>query len=153
MEKPELVVIGGPNGSGKTTLARQYLIESPYTYLSADDIASELSPNQPEKAAIQAARVFSIKFAEGLDRREMLVVESTLAGLSLKRWMTLAKEKGYRITVVFVFLDSVELNLARIAERVARGGHDVPEEDVRDLCTTFGMFTERLLMTGHYSKI
>src|SRR5882724_8827228 len=131
MVRPELLVIGGPNGSGKTTLAREYLRRASSLYLSADDIAFELSPGKPEEASIQAARIFSSRLVEALDRKESLVVESTLAGLSLRRSLSAAKEKGYLIAVAFVFLDSGDLCLARIAERVARGGHNVPEEDVR----------------------
>src|SRR5689334_4517491 len=131
MNRPELLVIGGPNGSGKTTLAREYLRRSSSLYLSADDIAYELSPDKPEEASIQAARIFSSRLAEALDCKESLVIESTLAGLSMKRSLARARDTGYQVTIAFIFLDSVALNLARIAERVAGGGHDVPEADVR----------------------
>ena len=62
--KPILIIVGGANGSGKTTLARQFVRLERYNYLGADDIAYALNERQPEKSAIEAARIFSRKFAE-----------------------------------------------------------------------------------------
>ena len=64
MEQPTLVIIGGANGSGKTTLAREFVALEHFTYLGADEIARELNPQQPEKVAIDAARVFSQRFGQ-----------------------------------------------------------------------------------------
>jgi predicted ABC-type ATPase len=131
MNPPELIIVGGPNGSGKTTFAREYVARTGLRYLGADDIAAELAPAQPQTAAIAAARVFSARLAEAIAAQQSLVIESTLAGLSLRRSLVTAKQAGYRLTLVFIFLEAPEHCLARIAERVARGGHDVPAVDVR----------------------
>lgn len=131
MNPPELLIVGGPNGSGKTTFAREYVARTGLRYLGADDIAAELSPTQPQTVAIAAARLFSARLAAAIAAQESLVIESTLAGLSLRRSLVTAKQAGYRLTLVFIFLEAPEHCLARIAERVARGGHDVPAADVR----------------------
>lgn len=131
MNAPELLIVAGPNGSGKTTFARRFAEAKGIRYLGADDIAAELDPENPLAVAVKAARVFSRRLEESLKNHETLVVESTLAGRSLQSHAEAARELGYRVGVLFIFLDSPELCLARITERVARGGHGVPEEDVR----------------------
>jgi predicted ABC-type ATPase len=126
-----LVLVGGPNGAGKTTFAKLYARSEGLPYLGADDIAFQLSPDDPARVRVAAGREFSRQLAAALQASESLVIESTLAGASLSRSLAKARERGYEITLVFVFLDSAELCLRRITERVAQGGHDVPEEDVR----------------------
>ena len=131
MENPKLIIIGGANGSGKTTLAREFVALEHFTYLGADEIARELNARQPEKVAIEAARLFSQKFGEYLEKRESLIVESTLSGLSLRKWIEKARSFDYAIKFLFVYLSSPELCIQRVAARVAKGGHDVPEADIR----------------------
>lgn len=127
---PELIIVGGANGSGKTTFAREIVAQTGIEYLGADEIAAELNPSAPEKVSIEAARIFSRRFDEFLNSGESVLVESTLSGLSLKKFLRAAKENNFRIRVWFLYLDSVELCVRRIAARVAKGGHHIPDEDV-----------------------
>lgn len=131
MEKPRIIIIGGANGSGKTTLAREYVAVENIKYLGADEIARELNEEKPEDAAIKAARLFSQRLHDLLKNRESFVVESTLSGLSLQRRIEKTRKFGYAVEVVFVYLDSAELCVQRVAARVAQGGHHVLSEDVR----------------------
>ncbi len=131
MKQPELIVVGGANGSGKTTFARELVAERGLKYLGADEIAVELNPTHPEKVSIQAARIFSQRLSEYLERGESFILESTLSGLSLKKSLVKVREKNFTISVFFVYLDSVDLCISRIATRVAKGGHYVPNDDVR----------------------
>lgn len=128
---PRLIIVGGPNGSGKSTFARNYALSEGLPYLGADDLATQLSPANPLAMRIPAARAFSTRLRDALLHGESFVVEVTLAGLSLLRHLTKAREAGYDITLVMLFVDSVELCLHRIASRVAQGGHDVPPADVQ----------------------
>jgi len=131
MKKRNLIVVGGANGSGKTTFAREIVAEKGLKYLGTDDIAFELDAENLEAVKIEAARIFSQRLTEGLENGESLIIESTLAGLSLKKHLKKAKQNGYSISIFFVLLDSVELCLKRIKSRVENGGHNVPESDVR----------------------
>jgi predicted ABC-type ATPase len=117
MEQPTLIIIGGANGSGKTTFAREIVVNFGIKYLGADEIAAELNEKQPEKVAIETS--------------ESLIVESTLSGLSLKKFLLKAREHKFTVSIFFVYLDSAELCLSRVSARVAKGGHHVPPEDVR----------------------
>ncbi len=128
---PQLVVVGGPNGCGKTTFARLYADSESLPYLGADDIAFALAPRDPASVRVKAGREFSRRLAAAIAAGHSLVIESTLSGASLARTVAAARAAGYEVTLILVFLDSVELCLHRIAERVAQGGHDVPEDDVR----------------------
>lgn len=131
MKQPKLIIIGGANGSGKTTFAREIVANFGLKYLGADEIAAEINAAEPEKVAIEAARIFSKRFNDSLESGESLIVESTLSGLSLKKFLLKARENSFRISVFFVYLDSAELCVRRVSARVAKGGHHVPPEDVR----------------------
>ena len=107
MENPKLIIIGGANGSGKTTLAREIVANFGIKYLGADEIAAELNAAQPEKVAIEAARIFSKRFEDSLESGESLIVESTLSGLSLKKYLIKARKNNFSVSIFFVYLDSL----------------------------------------------
>lgn len=131
MPQKELLVVGGPNGAGKTTYAREFLKQFPRPYHGADAIAAELAPSNPTSAQFDAGCEFIRRVSEQLQRSESFVVESTLSGKSLRNLLTKAKQSGFQTTIVFVFLDSADTCVARVQERVRKGGHDVPELDIR----------------------
>lgn len=126
----QLVVVGGPNGSGKSTFADEYVELYQLRYLGADAIAAELSPHDPFSVRVEAGKQFVRRLKAALQAGESLVIESTLAGKGLDKHLLQAKALGYQISLVFVTLDSPDLSIARIRERVANGGHHVPDEDV-----------------------
>ncbi len=130
MEQPTLIIVGGANGSGKTTLAKEIILAEHLPYLGADEIAARLNPSDTGQVAIQAGRIFSQTLKENLEQKKSLIVESTLSGLSLTKHLRKAKTFGYVVRVLFVYLDSPELCVKRVEERVAKGGHHVPAEDI-----------------------
>lgn len=130
MEQPILIVIGGANGSGKTTLAREYISVEGLPYLGADQIAYDLDLDDVESVAIQAGRLFIQKIAKSIERRQSFMVESTLSGISLRKWINAAHDSGFSVEVAFVYLDTPELCIERVSARVSRGGHHVPDEDI-----------------------
>ena len=114
MDEPRLILIGGANGSGKTTLAREYISVEGLPYLGADQIAYELNPDDVERVAIEAGRLFIQKIAESIELNKSFIVESTLSGLSLRKWLVRAREAGFLISTSFVYLDSAELCIDRV---------------------------------------
>ena len=128
--EPVLVIVGGPNGCGKTTFALRYSGMTSLEYLGADLIAKRLNPASPLTAAVSGGRLFSAELIAALNQGESLVVESTLSGLSLRKPIQLALDRGYLVKMVFVYLDAAATCLARVRERVAKGGHDVPQADI-----------------------
>ena len=131
MDAPNLVIFGGPNGSGKSTFALDHAKLIGFRYLGADQMASEIYPDDPATARIEASRKFLNEIRHAISNRESIIVESTLAGKSLRNTIRFAKSNGYLVTIVFVFLDSSDTCVARVRQRVKLGGHDVPESDIR----------------------
>jgi predicted ABC-type ATPase len=131
--RPRLYVIGGPNGAGKTTFAMEYLPRHArcFEFVNADLIATGISPFRPESAAVGAGRALVHRVRELIARGDDLAVETTLAGRSIVGTMRDARRRGFVVHLYYLWVSSPEVSLARIAARVARGGHDVPEEDVR----------------------
>jgi predicted ABC-type ATPase len=130
--QPRCIVIAGPNGAGKTTFAREYLpqVAKVIHFVNADLIAGGLSPLKPELAAISAGRAVLREIDRLAADRSNFAFETTLSGLGYLRRMNSWRRSGYRIEIVYLKLDSVELALRRIAARVRQGGHDVARRDV-----------------------
>lgn len=133
MSDRRVQIIAGPNGAGKTTFAREYLPRSVAcpTFLNADLIAAGLSPFAPEQAAARAARLMLVEMDALTARGESFGFETTLAGRGYVRRIAAWQRAGYRITLVYLSLPSPEMAVARVAERVQQGGHDVPEDVIR----------------------
>ncbi len=126
------IVVAGPNGAGKTTFVRQYLeTHAGFEYLSADDIALELSPGRPETAYISAGKIFFRRLRLLLAARRNFVTEVTLSSSRLGRHISAFHDAGYEVEIVFIHLESADLCVARVAERVRKGGHPVAPGDVR----------------------
>lgn len=130
-DKPRLLIVGGPNGSGKTTVAMQYATAAGIPYLGADEIAASLDRVAPESVRVEAARQFIRSVDDFISNGRSCVVESTLSGRSFRNRILQASERGFEVTIVFIFVDSADVCVARVAERVRKGGHDVPEDDIR----------------------
>ena len=133
MRKPIVHVIAGPNGCGKTTYATEYLptMAQCNLFVNADLIAAGLSPLSPSSVNIQAARLVLEKIHEFGDKNLTFSFETTLAGKTYLKIIRDLKLRGYEIHIHFLWLRSVQLSLDRIKYRVKKGGHDVPEIDVR----------------------
>lgn len=130
---PHVVVLGGPNGAGKSTVAPHLLrdVLGVRTFVNADDIARGLSGFAPETVAMRAGRVMLDRLTALTRARETFAFESTLSGLGMAGVLRRCRAAGYRVHVLYLWLPSAELALSRVQRRVAAGGHDVPEADVR----------------------
>ena len=131
--KPVFLILGGPNGAGKTTGALAILPQELQIthFVNADLIARGLSPLKPTLADFDAARIMLQRMRELRDQRENFAIETTLASKSLVSFLRESKMMGYETRLIYVALDNPETAIRRVATRVAKGGHDIPEETVR----------------------
>jgi len=129
----QILILAGPNGAGKTTFAREFLATEANcpTFLNADIVAAELSPLQPERAAMRAARFTLQRIREEVATGENFAFETTLGNRSYAHSIREWQAAGYHVALWFLALSSVEVALARVAQRVLQGGHNIPEEVVR----------------------
>lgn len=128
-----LYIISGCNGAGKTTASYTVLPEilDCKEFVNADEIAKGLSPFNSESVAIEAGRLMLQRIENLLEKGETFSIETTLATKSYINLVRRAQAKGYTVRLLFFWLNSPELALLRIAERVAKGGHNIPEPIVR----------------------
>lgn len=128
-----IIVIAGPNGAGKTTFAREFLPHEANCpdFVNADLIAAGLSPFQPESVALRAGRLMLEEIHEKVRQGKSFAFETTLSGRTYLRLLRDCRNQGYHILLVFLSLPSADMAVARVAARVAQGGHDVPEADIR----------------------
>lgn len=130
---PHLIIIAGPNGAGKSTTAPALLKDALHVdnFVNADVIAQGLCAYQPEKAAIQAGRIMLERIHMLANDNANFAFETTLASKSFAMWIPKLKKQGYQFHLVFLWLQSSDLAILRVKERVKTGGHSVPDETIR----------------------
>ncbi len=130
MNDKNLYIIAGCNGAGKTTASFTILPEilDCKEFVNADEIAKGLSPFQPEKVSLEAGRIMLNRIDELLSEKENFAFETTLSTKSYKSKIIEAKEKGYRVTLLFFWLRNIELAKERVKTRVSEGGHNIEAE-------------------------
>ncbi|MCK5802330.1 MAG: AAA family ATPase [Lentisphaeria bacterium] len=126
---PQLYVIAGPNGVGKTTFAMTFLPEAVgcCDFLNADEIARGLSPLAPEAAAFKAGRILLTELRGRIQSRRSFALETTLSGRAYVKHLMAAREAGFEINMIFLWVPSVRITINRVRERVHHGGHNIPQ--------------------------
>lgn len=130
---PNLYIIAGCNGAGKTTASYTILPEilDCKEFVNADNIAAGLSPFNPERVALEAGRIMLSRIHDLLEERADFAFETTLSTRSYVSLIKDAKEKGYDVTLLYLWLDSPDHAIKRVAKRVAKGGHHIPDDVVK----------------------
>ena len=133
MNHPNLYIIAGPNGAGKTTASYTLLPEmlNCYNFVNADEIARGLSPFAPDAVDVQAGRIMLQLIEELLPQMVDFAIETTLATRSYVQLVRRAQALGYRVHLIFFYLETEEQAIQRVAQRVINGGHSIQEEDIR----------------------
>ena len=130
---PNLYIISGCNGAGKTTASFTVLPEmlNCREFVNADEIARGISPFNIESVAIQAGKIMLNRIDELLKQGIDFAIETTLTTKSYLNTIKRAKEAGYKVSLLYFWLNDVELAIERVKIRVAEGGHDIPEDVIR----------------------
>jgi predicted ABC-type ATPase len=130
---PNVYIVAGSNGAGKTTFATEFLPRHAQCreFLNADLVAAGLSPFDPDTAAVAAARVLLARLKTLVQQKRDFGFETTLAGKTYAPMLREIKAAGYVRHLFYLWVPSVDIALARVAQRVRQGGHNVPESAVR----------------------
>jgi predicted ABC-type ATPase len=131
VSRPKAVIIAGANGAGKTTFGRNVLpLDHPDCafFLNVDEIQREA----PQFASpFAAGREMLRRLAGHVARRETFAIETTLSSAGYARQIPDWRRAGYAVWLYYLEVESAELSIARVAQRVAAGGHGIPEADIR----------------------
>jgi len=129
-ERKQLWVLAGGNGAGKSTFYRTQLAPLGLPFINADILAKELYPQAPEQHSYDAAKLATEMRFRLLHEGRSFCFETVFSHPSKIDFVAQAKTLGYEIILVFIHLDTVSLNQARVAQRMSEGGHNVPAEKV-----------------------
>jgi predicted ABC-type ATPase len=128
---PVFTIFAGPNGAGKSSIIRRVDFAGRGNLLEADAIALRIHPANPGQVATAAGREVLLRTRGYLAAGQDFGVETTLSGASIIRAIKQAITRGFFVRLVYICLESPEQCIQRVHERVAQGGHNVPDEDVR----------------------
>ena len=132
---PYLYIIAGCNGAGKTTASFTILPEmlKCKEFVNSDEIANGLSPFNADgiAVAVEASRIMYKRIKELIALGETFAMETTLATRSVANLIKEAQKEGYYVTLLYFWLNTPELAIARVKQRVAAGGHNIPEKTIR----------------------
>ena len=130
---PKLYIISGCNGSGKTTASYTLLPDllNCREFVNSDEFAKSFSPFDPGAASVTASRYMLMKINYLLERNLDFAVETTLATRTLLHIVKEAKARGYESMLMYFWLNSPDLAIQRVRNRVAAGGHNIPDAVVR----------------------
>lgn len=128
--KKEVIIIAGANGSGKTTFARQLLKSLNYEFINADEIAKKINPEDVAKARIAAGKEFLKEIEKSTTRGKDFIIETTLSGKYIEKIIQNLKRANYSTIITYIFLESSSLCISRVKDRILKGGHFIPNEDI-----------------------
>ena len=135
MGEAQIAVLAGVNGAGKSSIAGAMIRHGGGEYFNPDEVAQTLRTHRPSLSVREAN---ALAWQEGIrrlraaiDAQTAYTFETTLGGKTVADALEAAARGGARVRIWYAGLRSVELHLARVEARVRRGGHDIPEADVR----------------------
>ena len=129
---PNLYIIAGCDGAGKTTVANTLLPEmlNCAEFVNPGSILAGLSYPNPERAIIETGRIALARIELLLQHREDFAVETTLAGKSYAGLIKKAQSAGYKVSLIFIWLNTPQLAIQRMADNV-NGCRHVPDDVIK----------------------
>jgi len=166
----KIYVIGGANGAGKTTAAMILLPDflGLNEFVNADEIARGLSPLNPSGADVAAGRIMLERMNDLITSGQSFAYETTCSGLTHARMIERAKQKGYEVNLLFLWVPNADLSIERVRNRVRMGGHNIPESVIKTrylkgiknlihlylpLCNNTMVYDARGFIDGHATVI
>jgi len=134
---PYILVLAGVNGAGKSSVLGEFLrSHNGADYLNPDEITQKIIRSEPGinygEANSRAWKLSRDELENAIEQRKPHVFETTLGGNTITELLLGASKAGIQVHIAYVGLETVEMHIARVAERVMRGGHSIPEERIRE---------------------
>ena len=152
--RPTLVLLAGPNGAGKSTLYETRIrptLNAPF--INADIIQREELGDSDMRAAYKAARLADERREACFIVRSSFVTETVFSHPSKLDLLTRARKLGYRIMVFHISVEYPDLSVARVQARVTEGGHDVPEEKIRNRYARNGSLIRKAVLLADMAHV
>lgn len=134
-----ITVVAGVNGAGKSSIAGAKVRSAGGDYFNPDEVARSLmslhSTLSLNEANAQAWKMGFDQLSRAIDEGQDYIFETTLGGNSICQLLHDAIDRGQEVRIFFCGLTSLELHIERVAARVAKGGHDIPEAKIRERWT------------------
>lgn len=132
MDEKIFTIFAGVNGAGKSTLYNSPILEKEKlgVRINTDEIVRTFGDWKNETDQVKAGRIAINLRKDCIERGISFNQETTLTGNSIIKLVDQIKEKGYKIHLFYVRVNSPKIAKERIAERVKKGGHDIPNEIV-----------------------
>ena len=131
-----LYIVAGPNGSGKSTFISEFieLFNKNYVLINADSIAHELfSDVKDDVKRYKKAFAYADELMnKALKEQKDILIETVNSSTHKDEFYKRCKEAGYLIHFFYIATENPDINVSRVCGRVSEGGHDVPEEKVRN---------------------
>ena len=130
----QIHIIAGPNGAGKSSSARVVLLPNwlqTNEFVNADDIAKNLSPQDPQKSAIEAGRLMLKRIDFLMDKGMDFAFETILSAKIYINLIKKAQKIGYNVNLIFLYLENEELARNRVLTRVSKGGHNIEPKIIK----------------------
>jgi len=146
---PAIFVLAGPNGGGKSSIGGAMIRSRGADYYNPDEATRQLARANPH---VPLAEVNALAWTVGYDRlraaidaRSVFAFQTTLGGRSITESLLAAPSMGVALHLWYVALESAEAHIVRVQERVAAGGHDIPEKKIRSRYNSSRLNLIRLL--------
>ncbi|MGE0392458.1 MAG: zeta toxin family protein [Vicinamibacterales bacterium] len=131
-----IYVLAGTNGAGKSSVAGATLRRDGTNYFNPDEATRRiraLRPDVSEADANSSAWMHGkLRLERTIAERLTFAFETTLGGHTITALLEQALDEGLEVRIWFVGLDSPDRHIARVRARVSQGGHDIPDEKIRD---------------------
>lgn len=129
-------VLAGTNGAGKSSVGGAAIREKGADYFNPDEATQRIRSSNPHiserDANIAAWQEGKRLLEETVAKRFVFAIETTLGGETITALLLQALAEGLEVRMWYVALATPELHIARVRARVARGGHDIPENKIRE---------------------
>ncbi len=127
-----MYLLGGLNGSGKSTIANKVFSQYGIEFIDPDAMVAQISDMEDPSKDLRAWKQVVTKLNDIIKSGKTFAIETTMGGIGYTKTVKQAKEDGYQVVMIFLFLDNPQLSIARIKGCVAKGGHAIPDKVVKD---------------------